>query len=788
MRSWLKFSSVLTIAVAQLATAQNARAQSAPNLEAAPGAQDTGTGNEILVTARRTNERLQDVPLAITALDSEAMAARGANDLESVARLTPSLQFKDFVTTFHGNATLRGLTQINTSNAVGNVGVFMNGIYLQRGYMVDTSLGDFERVEVVKGPQSALYGQNTFGGAINYVTRTPTDTFAADGTLTFGTYGRKEVQVGVGGAIIDGLLSARVYGGKTLYGGSWKNNAPGSLGDLKRFGGYDRDAFSGTLHFTPSDRLTIDLFYQRNHREEELRPYYTLDGTFTEDRLNCGPVNAATGRPSLLCGKFPVNPSEYRSGVGNRPAEPFSVDQPKTVTTTQIARATVDYKATDQIGVHYMFGWASGDAQEDIAAFSNTVNPTGRATINPQHEGGELRYTSHEVRVDGDFEGLQLETGYFHSRARDSYLFGNRTVAAGQPISRVSSDPLFVPAGFLTLTTYRQIFNIDSVFARGSIGLLDDTVRLTAEGRYTWTDIAFTDNNTPTLPALKAKYTNLSPRFTADYHLNSDQMIYASAAKGVKSGGFNGRRTGTITLTEAEQSYGEEENWTYEVGSKNSLWNGRLLANFALFYIDWSKKQNSVQPSNYVPSGSLAPGTVPPNIYQTNGSATSWGIEVDGQVRPVRGLTISYSAAAMKPKYDDGVIAANFIGLCTGVNCPVSADVGGNQIERTSRFSGNLDVEYRAAVNGEWEGFGGVGVTYQTKQFADPVNAGWIAGYALADARLGIQSDRWKAWLWVNNIFDKKYIQSVFVIQNTRNNQAAYGERRAAGATLGFNF
>jgi iron complex outermembrane receptor protein len=747
-------------------------------------------GNDIVVTARRSSERLQDIPLAITTQTNEQLQSRGVSDLEGVARFTPGLQFKDFVTTFHGNATLRGLSQINTSNPVGNVGAFIDGVYLQRGYMVDTSLGDFARVEVVKGPQSALYGQNTFAGAINYVTNNPTEELKADISGTFGNYGRRELQVGVGGPIIQDILGFRAYLGKSVYGGSWKNNVPQDAGDLRRFGGYDREAWSGKLVFTPVDGLRVSAFYQENRRSEELRPYYTLDGTFVEDKLNCGPVNTTTRRPSLFCGAFPVNPAAFRSGVGSPPETPFAVQQPDTITKTQVANVSVDYDFNDQLAAHYVYGWARGEAQEDIGAFSNTFNPTGRTSINYQHEGGVLNYRSHELRLAyTPSSALALEGGYFRSKARDRFVFGFNFQPPGRPTLRYSaSDPLYRPSTFTTLQNFDARYSIDSVFGRATVKLLDEKLTLGAEGRYSWTDINFIDNQQIALGALKSKYNTFSPRFTANYNLTSSNMVYYSVAKGIKNGGFNGRQTGTIVLTQAEQSYGEEANWTYELGTKNSFMGGALIANVTLFYIDWNKKQNSVQPSNYVPTGALTPGTVPPNIYQTNGSATSYGIEIEGLYRPVDGLTINYSASWMKPTYDKGTIAAQFVGLCTGAECPVSANIGGNDIERTSRLSGALGAEYKAPISGEWDGFVGGDVTYQSKQYGDAVNISWIKSFAVANGRIGVSNDKYRVWLWANNLFDKKYIQSVFVIQNTRNNQAAYGERRTIGVTAAANF
>lgn len=757
---------------------------------AADTVEQSAVKDDIIVTARRSSEKLQEVPLSITAQTAEDLAVRGVSDLEGVARFTPSLQFKDFVTTFHGNAVLRGLSQINTSNPVGNVGVFIDGIYLQRGYMVDTSLGDFARVEVVKGPQSALYGQNTFAGAVNYVTNTPGDELAVNASGTFGTYGRKELQVGVGGPIIDGVLGARLYVGKSMYGGSWRNNLPTGAGDLSRFGGYDREAFSGKLVFTPLDGLKITASYQQTSRKEELRPYYTLDGTFVEDKLNCGPVNVATGRPSLFCGQFPTDPAAFRSGTGNRPAGLFSVEQPATITKTEVASVALGYELSDAIQFNYLFGWAKGQAQEDIGAFSNTYNPTGRATLNYQHEGGALSYKSHEARLSWDTgAGVQLEGGYFHSNARDQFLFGFNTQDSGRAAIRVSSDPLYVPPSkFIMSQNFDVKYKIDSVFGRATVKLFDERLTLGAEGRYSWTDISFLDLQKAALGALEASYGTFSPRFTVDYRLTSDNMLYASAAKGIKNGGFNGRQTGGITLTTAEQTYGEEMNWTYEVGAKNSFMNGALIANVALFYVDWSKKQNAVPPSAYVPPAVPVAGAVPPNIYQTSGSATSYGVELDGRWKATDNLTFNYSATWMKPTYDDGTIAAQWLGLCNGVNCPTNAAVGGNQIERTSQFSGALGAEYTRALTGDWDWFIGGDVTYQSKQYGDAVNASYIGSYALGNARLGVSNDTWKAWLWVNNVADKKYVQSVFVIQNLRANQVALGERRTAGISIAANF
>lgn len=777
------------VIAALLATAAHAQDVAPAETAAAEAAAEDASVGEIVVTARRSAERLQDVPLSITAQTGELMLEKGITDLESLARFTPSLQFKDFVTTFHGNATIRGLSQVDTLSPVGNVGIFVDGIYLQRGYMVDTSLGDWQRVEVVKGPQSALYGQNTFSGAINFVTNTPTDELKVNAQVTAGNYGRKEIQVGVGGPIVEDILAARLYVGKLLYDGSWKNNAPVDAGDLERFGGSDREAYSAKLLFTPTDAITMTASYQQNRRKEWLRPYYAVDGTSVDDRLNCGPIGPVTRRPSLFCGTFPTDPSGLRIDPNRAPKAPFSVEQPPTVTKTEVANITAGWQASDELFLQYQYGYARGEAAEDTGSFTNNFNPTGIASRNFQHEGGILNYRSHEVRASWKPSDIvSFDTGYLRWKSNDRFIFFFQPVLSGQPNIRFSSDPIARPAGAPLSRNFHTFYETDSVFGRANVKLLDERLTLGAEGRYNWTNIRFFDLIAVGSPALEADYNTFAPRFTADYQLTPRNMIYASAAKGLKNGGFNGRFAGAVPLNPSEQAFGEEENWTYEIGSKNSFFDNTLIVNLTAFYVDWSKKQSFVQPQNYTPPAVPVLGVVPPNIFAVNGAAESYGLELDGLWRATPEFTISYSASLMNPTYADGTIAGNFIGLCTGDNCPVSADIGGNQIERTSKFAGTLGANYTTEMTDNWDFFVGGDVTYQSRQFADAVNAAKIAPFSLVNTRVGVENDRWKAFFWTNNLFDKKYVQSVFVIQNLRNNQVAFGERRTVGVTVALNF
>ncbi len=165
---------------------------------------------EIVVTARKREENLQDVPLSITALTSADFERRSISDLEGISDFTAGLNFEDFSTTFNGVLTIRGLVQANVQNRVQNVAVFLDGAYIPRNYSIDIGLMDLERVEVVKGPQSSLYGQNAFAGAINYVSRKPSLTdYEARGTTTVGTDGRLDFKAAVGVPLVEDRFALR---------------------------------------------------------------------------------------------------------------------------------------------------------------------------------------------------------------------------------------------------------------------------------------------------------------------------------------------------------------------------------------------------------------------------------------------------------------------------------------------------------------------------------------------------------------------------------------------------
>ncbi len=754
-------------------------------------AQDASRLDEVVVTARRSEERLKDVPLAVSALTSAQLENKSISGLAAVSQYTPGLKFADFVTAFNNTITLRGLQQISVQNPIGNVAVFLDGVYIQRNYMVNSALGDYERIEVVKGPQSALYGQNAFAGAVNYVQKKPTNEFTANILATVGNGGRREVQGGMGGPIIKDKLMARVYAGGSDFDGVWKNNFPGVTGRDEHIGGYERRAASAALRFTPTDSLTFDASYSWNKQYNEIRQYYTIDGNNIQDRYNCGTIIPPANGGSLWCGDLPSNPNVRRSGVG--PAPPpgiIAVPQPDSYNSAHVLRLGAEWKATDALTLSYVYGKTYGEAYEQASFDSNPFNrqlSTGPApTITDQKEGGQLDFESHEARLQWSPQGpVSGEVGYYTSSSRDQSVFGNKGVPTGQPVPLYTKDPLSLNT-FAAFTIRDAHYDVDAVFGRVNLKLLDDRATITGEVRYTTTDVQLKDllalRTNPNLPLLKASFDDYSPRVSAKFQISPDVMAYASAARGVKAGGFNGYVSGAITLTPAEQSFDPEENWTYEFGVKGAYFERKLTADVSLFYVDWSKKQSSVVPSNS--PNSTIQGIVPPRIFLTNGQAKSYGVEVSGALYAMEGLRFDYSVSLQNPEYGDATFSPDYARVCDNVVCSRTTLLKGKTLEQVSKVSATVGFEYKNQLSNGIGWFIGADETYRGKQFANALNTTSIEAVALTDARAGLEKDGWRAFVWVRNAFDKEYVVSAFVIPTILQYNVDLGEKRTFGLTV----
>lgn len=370
--------------------------------------------NVIIVTARKKEESIQEVPASITAFSADDLSEKGINDLESAADYTPGFIFEDFADNFNAAPNIRGLTQTDITQPQQNVASFIDGIYLTRNFAFDVGSADLERLEIVKGPQSALYGRNAFGGAINYVFREPTEELSADAELTVGNFGKVTAKLGVGAYLVPDVLGIRIWGSGDRFSGSWRNGFPGATGRDARAGGYKNTGYGGTLIFKPFDRLTLEGKYLKLDREAETSASYVVQATRNQVQLNCGP-NATPGvfrspaplGPLFICGDLTPNPLDFASALSTRPADPVILQpQQGTIANTELISAKAAFEVTDGLNISYQYGRfeADGDAQREVvynAIDPSPIFPFGQ--IRPlSFQNGTTKSDSHEVRLAYD--------------------------------------------------------------------------------------------------------------------------------------------------------------------------------------------------------------------------------------------------------------------------------------------------------------------------------------------------------------------------------------------------
>ena len=753
------------------------------------------TLEEVVVTARKRDESLQEVPLAITALTSAEIERRSIRDLKDVAANTPGLTFFD-VNNNLATPVIRGLSQTVLNSPDRNVALFYNGVFLSNTNASNFDLLDMERIEVVKGPVSALYGRNAFGGAINYVpTKASADQVKGRAEATFGS----DKRYGVRGTInlpISDTLAVRLAAGYDEWDGSIKNVYGGNIG------GYKSTAAAWDIQWNPTDALSIDQFgfYVDDTREQQAQ--------FSYDN-NCGRI-AGTTRPSFYCGalietdKIAVDPrseGSSRKGVVAGWNAAYKFD---TVTAsflggfTDLVQTFVvdrDY-STDPRGLLYQLYTSRLGAASGMA-------PVGTAYGKFFLGGGPdtTRDWNFELRLASNTEdALQWSVGasyYKHYLGR---------------LNRAGLDSSTFPAGVFPWSVYVAFlpglyipytggelpqFSRDNIRDEAPAGYftvdysINDKLTVGADVRYDQEKRKLTNNVTLSVQEREDKYWTW--RGNVDYKLDDGKMLYASIAKGVIAGFFNGTvdtAAGNRPVPVELQNYKPSTNITYELGAKTDWLDRRMTVNAALFYIKYKDLQITAAP----------PPPLVTALTTNAAGATAKGFEVAVDGRIGEHVTAGVGFAYTDPKYDKGTVDLSNVRYCgDGTLC--NTDVGGNQLTRASKNTANVYLQYEGALAADWTWYVRGDARYQSKQYPRSLDLEWYDGYTLGNARLGFsKGEHLDISLWVRNITDELYIGTGITQPNSNPSPVQFsglpdfvpnslmGERRSYGLTAAYRF
>ncbi len=718
-------------------------------------------GDGIVVTARRREETIQSIPAAVSAVTQESLTRAGATNLADIARMTPGLSFNA------GNAgglaapTLRGVTNVTTTTFDNNVGVFLDGVYLSGKSNLDIDLFNLARVEVIKGPQSALYGNNAFAGAINYVLAPASDHLTGRMKASVGTDGLYEIAGRISGPITD-TLRASVVGTYSKFGGTIKNTTGENLGgwDYKWSG-------SGSLEWAPGDAFKASVFYY--HYEDK------LDGganyMFTN---NCGGNNSSVtvANPAGVANRG-GSTQRYTCGTLTAP-DVLNVD-PASYSTrdTNLAIGRMGYDF-GPVALRYTGSYAKYKtfALQDQHLNSLGGLPTASRRFT-QPFVGPVREWSSELRLEsyGNSVFDWAVGGYYYDRAATQLtIVGLGTQQTSKSLNNKNVEN----------TTMKSVFGL------GTFKITPE-LSLEAQGRWTWEDKDSVLTNYLTGLVLRpdADFSYGTYRVTADWKWAEGKSVYAVVASGTKSGGFNN------TSVLSEQSFGPEKNTTYEIGTKNSFVGGHVILNASAFHIDWSDLQLSV-PSSI--TGQTNPVT---NI----GSATVDGFEVSTDLRPTRQWSLNLGFNYTDPKWKKGTIDYSATRAClTPAACGLASvvtaqgtfvNIGGFQIPRTSKFQYVASTTYNIPlatsslyVRGD--------VSYRSAQPTGTTALQDTGDQTLVNARIGWTNDKVEISAFVKNLFDKNYILSSVnepeFVPSTTFTTGFVGNGRQFGLTLDYNF
>lgn len=734
---------------------------------------------EVIVTAQKRAESLQSVPLSVSAFSGEQMAQAGVASLQDLNGRAPGLTFGAY-SVGQPEISIRGIgTKEDGAAASGSTVVSVDDVYVAVKTAQVFDIFDLERVEVLRGPQGTLYGKNSIGGSINFVTTKPTAQTRVRLSQTLGDYGRNDTA-----GLVSGGLGENVFGKFSFshrsHDGYFRNILPTSPVYGRRQGESDTWAWRAQLRWTPNPDWEALL---------------SLDGA--QDEVGASNREAVGGLGPLHNCACASNPMAVNAALGGGTSPFDSLADEVGFTHRQVLGASLrldrswDWGSFTSISSYRWsrFNWyedASGLPASkvfvDLSGASGNPGPvlaglpasTG-FTFDASNRALEVgRQFTQEFRLTSSDEGpATWVTGLFLSEERIGRQEGFRFPALGKA-DRLPSDMLSVQsAKSFSVAAYGQVgYRIsDSLRVTGGLRYSNERKDITVEGRLL--------SGLPLLlqgfaPASADKsWGNLSGKIALDWTPAERIMFYASASTGFKTGGYTGSPS---TARQGVTPYGPEKAINYELGAKTQFLERRLLVNATLFYTDYTDLQTT---RFFQPVGR----TFGEFITENAGKAVSKGFELEYTALPFQGLEIGGSYAYLDARF------TRFTGLASTIG---TGDFTGKRLRQAPRNTASAYVKYTLDLNDAGELSGKVDYRHQDLSYYDPDNnpITVIPAYGLWDLRLAWRSPqrRWEVAAWMRNATDERYRTHVYSQRDSRIAFATFGAPRTVGLTLNYDF
>ena len=711
---------------------------------------------EIIVTARKREENLQDLPLTVTALTNDDIYERGVTSILDLSDYTPGF-YTETVGRRDSNPYFRGLV-VNTSVVDRqNSSVFVDGFFVL-GTAATFGFNNIERVEVLKGPQSALFGRATFGGAVNYITRTPGDELEIDADIDLGQDSRSDVALTLAGPLfgmdtVKAMLSVRSYS----FGGEWTNVA--TFEDNATIGDEKTRAISGKVLFEPSENLTLIL--SASYAEDDDGAPATT--SLPESLDNCLFYNS-TIPVGYVCGELPSDLDtvaqnnkrvEERFGMG---VGQFQVTRRYTAeldyvtsndwefelragTNQQIFEEMHDASWSESIGVPTGFGYSGGLRFGSVGQLE-----ANRASQGFQDRSLQLKITPPGSDKLSAFAGASY---YEHD-----IVGRNLRITASRPYGQAGAS--------------RHIENI-SVYGSLTYSLTDQ-LALGLDVRWQKDDVlestaTFNPQAPAEIPRLgssknieayrfdTASFKRTLPRFIVDYKPSEDVTLYGVISQGNKPGYFNNRAV-ALNLG-IDPAVKEETIWNYELGAKTLWMDGRLLLNVAAYYLDWDNQQ--IRQTFLDAQGQAS------TIATNAGKTEVYGFELESSLAVSERWVLSGSVAFADPEYKF------FVEETFAPQLGVDPDLAGNEPYRYPDWQVQLSANYnQSGVLNDWDFFARSDLNMTGKRWSEIYNLSYIGWEYKWNLRAGLENANWRLTAYVNNILDDRTLAGSFRFRDLR--------------------
>ncbi|MEQ7154681.1 TonB-dependent receptor [Brevundimonas aurifodinae] len=637
---------------------------------------ETSTVEDIVVTAQRRAENLQDVPVAVTALSSETLLNNDIRDLSRVEVLTPGFSFGRSGS--DARPAIRGARTENVSvSGDPSIGFFSDNVYRSRASQANEPFVDVERVEIQRGPQGTLYGRNTFGGNIAITTNDPDADFDAGLSATVGSFDRRQAE-GFVNIPLNDMLQVRIAGLRETMDGYVR----GATDELDLF---DRDTSYGRIgvRFAPTPQLEAVLRYSLWKEQG------TGGGAFGY-RVGGSLINPTTGnfdlngQPYAILYDIPRTGRPLVEGFPLNPDPLFYAGNTKVVQDLrqEAFSANLSYDA-GPVTLRSITGYI------DYSVFRNADGDFSARVGNIDGQEDQLESFSQEFQIasngDGPFSWI---AGYFYFNEDVTASFFSSCPTGAQ------NTPGCAFAAGLPETTS------NAVFGQASYWIIPDRLRITGGLRYTEDEktirraTATTNGSqritsvTPTGQEFDFMFEETTWRANVEYHLADQNLIYGTVSTGFRSGGFN---SGFFTNPAIPASFGPETVTAYEIGSKNQFWDNRVRLNISAYRNEFEDLQVQNQILIVTPTV-----TTTASVILNAAEAYSQGIEVEFEAVPMDNLNLAFSATLMEAKFEDyrNVPApANYTGL---------QDYSGNDIPYSPniKLTGQVSYDFDLGANG----------------------------------------------------------------------------------------